>query len=566
MTRRRKRPGAIVMELDRELRHLRASDAALAMVGLPAEALVGRTAREAGLPPEVVEPLERELRATVASGEERQLELEMPTVEGVRWLHLRLVPGSGAGPVTVLATDITDRKHAEMRLSGGNAAFRALVEDSPDPIARLDAALRVVYVNAALERALGQAAGAFLGRTVSETPFPPEIGVRIEEAARTVLDTGERLELDFRLPRPEGARWFSARLLAERAADRAIDHVILALTDVTHRIEREAEQAALRRVATAVARDNLEEIVGVVAQEAAMLLHASGSAVYRLTSTGDATCIASHPPAEPDTAVYSTTPLSEATATGRAVETGRPARVDDYRLIARDDSVGEVVEAGLRSALSAPLWVGGAVWGALSAGSPEPNAFGPGDERRLAAFAELAAIAVANAEARAELARLADTDPLTGLPNRRAFTTRLEGEVQRARRHGHHLSLAILDLDDFKVINDTHGHQVGDRVLAEVGRRLDATCRSGELLARVGGEEFAWILPQVDVASSLAAVERAREAIAGIDVDGATGVTCSVGLCDLALAGSLDELLRRADRALYSAKAAGRDRVETARP
>ena len=82
----------------------------------------------------------------------------MPTPDGLRWLHLRLVPapdaGDGAPGVTVLATDITARKHAELRLSGGNAAFRALVEDSPDPIALIDADMRVTYVNEALERGL----------------------------------------------------------------------------------------------------------------------------------------------------------------------------------------------------------------------------------------------------------------------------------------------------------------------------------------------------------------------------------------------------------------------------
>jgi diguanylate cyclase (GGDEF)-like protein len=140
----------------------------------------------------------------------------------------------------------------------------------------------------------------------------------------------------------------------------------------------------------------------------------------------------------------------------------------------------------------------------------------------------------------------------------------LEGEVERARRHGHRLSLAILDLDEFKNINDTQGHQTGDAVLAEVGRQLTLTCRRGELVARVGGEEFAWILPEVDAAQATIAVERARAAIAGIAVEGVTGVTCSAGVCDLALAGDTDQLQRQADRALYRAKHAGRDRVETA--
>jgi diguanylate cyclase (GGDEF)-like protein/PAS domain S-box-containing protein len=558
------------MELDGELRHVRASDAALAMVGLPAEALVGRTPTETGLPPEVVEPLERELRATVTSATERQLELEMPTPEGLRWLHLRLVPDpsapEGETRVTVLATDITARKHAELRLSGGNAAFRALVEDSPDPIALIDADMRVTFVNQALEVASGQAAGVLLGRTIRDAGLPGDLSDRWERAVRGVFATGESMGIDFRFTTPDGPRWFSARLLPESGAARHTGHVIVVCTDVTDRVNREAEQAALRRVATVVAREaDLEEIARVVAQEAALLLNASGSAVYRFESEDEATCIASHPPSGGEGGPTGlTVTLTEASATGRTARTGHAARVDDYRRGQADPAVRGVVDAGLRSGIAAPLWTRGRLWGALTAGSSAAGAFGTAEERRLAAFAELAAIAVANAETRAELDRLADTDPLTGLANRRAFTARLHGEVERARRHGHRLSLAILDLDDFKRINDTLGHQVGDAVLAEVGRRLTATHRAGELVARMGGEEFAWILPAVDMANAIPAVQRACAAIADIQVEGARGVTCSAGVCDLALAGDEDELLRRADRALYRAKGAGRDRVEAA--
>ena len=556
----------IEIELDGELRHMRLSDAALAMVGLPAEAVVGRTPSETGLPAEVVVPLERELRLALDTGEERHLELEMPTNDGLRWLFLRLVP-DGAGAVRLLASDITMRKHAELRLTGGHAAFRALVEDSPDPLARVNADLRIGFVNSAFERALGRPAAAFLGRTVAEAPLPSELAERWQDGVSSVFERGEPLAADFSFSGEGGTRWFSARLLPEPGPTGDVEHVISAFTDITDRVNQEAEQAALRRVATVVAREgDLEEIGRVVAEEATILLGATGSAVYRFESAELATCVAAHPPAAEGAVVSPTMSIGGTTATGRTAQTGEPARVDDYAALPPDPSVLEVLAAGLRSGIAAPLSAGGRVWGALTAGSSEPRAFGPAEERRLAAFAELAAIAVANAEARAELARLAETDPLTGLANRRAFTKRLNGEVERARRHGHLLTLVILDLDDFKGINDTYGHQVGDRVLAEVGRHLDTTSRAGELVARIGGEEFAWILPQVDASGAMAPVERARARIASIRVDGVRDITCSAGVCDLKVASDVDELQRRADRALYHAKEAGRDRVEAAAP
>jgi diguanylate cyclase (GGDEF)-like protein/PAS domain S-box-containing protein len=553
----------IEIELDGELRHMRLSDAALAMIGLPAEAVVGRTPAETGLPAEVVVPLERELRRALEAREERHLELEMPTNDGLRWLFLRLVPDGEA--VRVLASDITVRKHAELRLTGGHAAFRALVEDSPDPVARVDSDMRIGFVNSAFERAVGQPAAAFLGLPVADAPLPEDLAERWEDGVRSVFGSGEPLAVDFRLPGAGGARWYSARLLAEPGPDGGVDHVISAFTDITDRVNQEAEQAALRRVATVVAREgDLAEIGRVVAEEATILLGATGSAVYRFESPELATCVAAHPPAAEGAVVSPTMSIGGTTATGRTARTGEAARVDDYRSLPRDDSIAQVLDAGLVSGIAAPLTTGGRVWGALTAGSSEPRAFGPAEERRLAAFAELAAIAVANAEARAELARLAETDPLTGLANRRAFTKGLAGEVERARRHGHLLTLVILDIDDFKGINDTYGHQVGDRVLAEVGRHLSSTSRAGELVARIGGEEFAWILPQVDATGALAPVERARSEIASIRVDGVSGITCSAGVCDLRVARDVDELQRLADRALYAAKRNGRDRVEAA--
>ena len=160
----------------------------------------------------------------------------------------------------------------------------------------------------------------------------------------------------------------------------------------------------------------------------------------------------------------------------------------------------------------------------------------------------------------AELERLATHDPLTGLPNHRVFHERLRDEVARASRHGQPLSVAILDVDHFKSINDQHGHRVGDSVLHEIGQRLSTILREGELVARVGGEEFAWIL-NADGADAFDAAERARHVIIDRPILQVGAVTMSIGVCDLAAAGGVDELYECADQALYLAKGQGRNRT-----
>jgi diguanylate cyclase (GGDEF)-like protein/PAS domain S-box-containing protein len=160
----------------------------------------------------------------------------------------------------------------------------------------------------------------------------------------------------------------------------------------------------------------------------------------------------------------------------------------------------------------------------------------------------------------AELERLATHDPLTGLANHRVFHERLRADAARATRHGQPLSLAVIDVDHFKAINDHHGHLVGDSVLRELGRRLHDITRDGELVARVGGEEFAWIL-NADGPDAFAATERARNAITERPFPQVGALTVSVGVCDLTPAIDVQELYERADQALYRAKAQGRNQT-----
>ncbi len=168
-----------------------------------------------------------------------------------------------------------------------------------------------------------------------------------------------------------------------------------------------------------------------------------------------------------------------------------------------------------------------------------------------------------------ELTRLAMTDPLTGLPNRRAFVEALLRERERARRYGHPTAALLCDIDHFKRINDGHGHEVGDRALVAFGAAARACLRESDLIARMGGEEFAVLLPETTVEAALASAERLRAAIAALRLPVAEGelrFTVSIGVAALDPAwDDATAVLSEADKALYEAKRLGRDQVRLQR-
>ncbi len=166
---------------------------------------------------------------------------------------------------------------------------------------------------------------------------------------------------------------------------------------------------------------------------------------------------------------------------------------------------------------------------------------------------------------RDELTRLATTDPLTGIYNRRRFFEKLEKEWSRARRHSRSLTIIMFDLDLFKQVNDTHGHAVGDSVLCALVKAAEQLLRGEDVFARIGGEEFAILLPEINLEGATAVAERLREHLAEVEVmapDGPVRCTVSIGVAQGRLAKeSPDATLKRADDALYRAKDAGRNRV-----
>lgn len=172
------------------------------------------------------------------------------------------------------------------------------------------------------------------------------------------------------------------------------------------------------------------------------------------------------------------------------------------------------------------------------------------------------------ARAAEQMEHLALTDGLTGLDNRRAAERHLERMTAHGRRTGEALAVLVIDIDRFKPLNDTHGHAAGDAVLVEVAARLEAEARTGDVVARWGGEEFVVLLPGTDAEQASAAAERLRAAVSQTPIplaDAPAGVFVTVSI-GVAAGGNdaLDSLMWAADAALYDAKRAGRDRVAAA--
>lgn len=164
-----------------------------------------------------------------------------------------------------------------------------------------------------------------------------------------------------------------------------------------------------------------------------------------------------------------------------------------------------------------------------------------------------------------ELTDQAAKDSLTGLANRRVLDERLVEELDRSRRYGTHLALILLDIDDFKKVNDEYGHQCGDDVLRAVAPILGGSLRELDLAGRFGGEEFALVLPGTAVASARQIAEQIRRALAKVTVEGPAGevvhITASFGAADFPAHQSVAALVEAADKALYRAKREGKDRV-----
>ncbi|MBT1003800.1 diguanylate cyclase [Paenarthrobacter sp. DKR-5] len=474
-----------------------------------------------------------------------------------REFQVSYVPDGSAARVPgffVLVTDITRRALAERRERESADRYRALARSVPGVFVLLfDADLRYIIAEGQELATFGHRQVELEGRTIHEA-LDPGLAEELEPRYRAALGGHERT-----WKRTIGHRTFTLTAAPVRSGD-AITAGIVVAVDVTDRLQREQTWAALHDIATAVARSaapaDIAERVASVLQD---LFLVDVAAVVRFSGTGTAEIVAMAPALPGALSRLQTFGPADMSAAGQVALTGKPALVN----YAPSGGLAseQLLAVGFHAGAAAPIRVHGELWGAISLASTSAAGVTPAMLERLAEFAELVEIAIGNSEAWSTLELQASTDGLTGLPNRRAFEERLASETARAAAVGGALSAVVLDIDHFKRVNDGFGHPVGDTVLVEVAARLKRVAREGEMMARLGGEEFVWLLPGTTGGHALQAAERARAAVATAAFGDVGWLTVSAGVCELGDSGN-DGLVACADEALYAAKRTGRNRSQ----
>jgi len=352
-------------------------------------------------------------------------------------------------------------------------------------------------------------------------------------------------------------------LLAETLANQAALG-LARLESEQRRVAQTERDRALARAAQALNVSlELQAVLDTLAREADLAVGGAMAGVYLVDEDGAALATAGHNC--PDEWFGYRLGPGEGIA-GQVLASGRRVVTSAYE--SEMTLPAPVVLPEVRAGVGVPMCWNGELRGALSVGFVEHREVTSEDLDVLEAIADLAVVAWHNAETYDDVRIAASTDALTGLLNHGAMQVRVRGEIARAARDDQPLSCVLIDLDDFKRVNDELGHPAGDALLRRVADALRAEVRPYDQAARYGGDEFVLVLPGSEEQAARAVAERVRERVRAAAPCDAAGpiANCSIGVSAWAPPMGADELLAAADRALLLAKRTGKGRVAVANP
>src|SRR5579884_1497647 len=446
-------------------------------------------------------------------------------------------------------------------------SFRALIENTSELVSLLAPDLTVIFQAGSVLRQLGYEPGELAGTKFTQLVDPADL-TRLRARCADAADGVAHPPLELRLKYHDG-RWLDAETLVR--FDGGEGYLVLTTRDISER--KRAEQALARRAAQqstvaqlgteALAGEELTELLDHVCREVARTLHADHVEVFEYLSVRDSFVLLAGL-GDGEYLTRGTSLPARGTAPALALRSSHPVIVRDWSAEPRFEEAASVSERGLRSGVSVPIPGAAEPFGVISVCAREPHLLTYEDGIFLRAIANTLAAAIGRFADEEKIRHQALHDHVTGTPNRTLFEDRLTQALATVSRHGGQAAVLFLDLDNFKRLNDSLGHEIGDGVLKAVVGRISGCLRAEDTLARFGGDEFAVLLPRVDRdEDAIAVVERIGAALkAPLTVEGRQIViTASVGI---ALSRSLEPgqearvLVRAADLAMYAAKQRGR--------
>ena len=443
--------------------------------------------------------------------------------------------------------DVSERHEAQLRLQASEANYRALVENAPVIMFRCETAApwRMLHVSRGTERLCGHRSFRFLDGSLNWGDLIcPEDREHVEKAITPAVEKRGRYSIEYRIRRADGQlRWVS-EIGAVQALENAPDGVCLegVISDISDRKKAEEEVGEARMLLEAALENSPSGIIVADAPDGRIRFANSVSMSLQITEVSEADDGMGE-----ELAVFS--------------KRWQVLRPDGEPLPLEYWPLTRAIEKGERVVNEEAILISGEGtkrWITMSA-APIKN-----EQGAIAAGIVVFSDITAQKQAQLQLERSAHFDSLTGLPNRLLLADRLEQAMLRCHRSGRKLALVFIDLDQFKPINDAHGHAVGDQALKELAKRMLDVLRAVDTVARLGGDEFVAVLSDIDGADTaqMLASRLLRALQAPMTVDGRTlQVTASIGIALYPQLRELDqvELLRQADRAMYQAKLKGKN-------